>query len=503
MKKDDYINSVLSAFVGRNKGQIKAELEAHLADRIERFVEMGYTEDQAEQMAVEKMGDGKIVGAGMTKIHSKKTVTNISFILFFVYVGLTALLSMTILAWGSEVCLLTLGAEYAYFLLSIISLLTANRLKSNVPAMISIVFTFMLLVGKAVFGFHSVLLYGVYYIISGNINDFIIISQLKNSITSNVLLAFTILFDLLWIISYVFTFINLYKFDKLKYSKKDVLRESSFKKSISVVLIIFTAVTAVLFAFKLSDGYGEYLDGTGDSYYSGVCVIESDEICDIEECYYASESSPQILCKDYDWDAFAASAKGYKIVFENCIESKKAYNKAVNYSFYTLNCQYVNSKKYVAAVPVRFENDNTVPCFDNVQWYDTATVKEITGSLDRDTDIVKTIDYSVEICNVASLDNVDAAEYAAGVLENLNLGYQYLEDEDIKRIEGATNSTYIGNEGSGIYIYHFVMNDSIDFCIAYPERTVVFSSGDEIISEHKLISGYKQIRSVRHINEKR
>ncbi len=101
MKKDDYINSVLSAFVGRNKAQIKAELEAHLADRIERFVEMGYTEGQAEQMAVEKMGDGKIVGAGMTKIHSKKTVTDISFILFFVYVGLTALLSMTFLAWGS------------------------------------------------------------------------------------------------------------------------------------------------------------------------------------------------------------------------------------------------------------------------------------------------------------------------------------------------------------------------------------------------------------------
>lgn len=498
MKKDDYINSVLSAFVGRNKGQIKAELEAHLADRIERFVEMGYTEGQAEQMAVEKMGDGKIVGAGMTKIHSKKTVTDISFILFFVYVGLTALLSMTILAWGSEVCLLTLGAEYAYFLLSIISLLTANRLKSNVPAMISIVFTLLLLAGKVVFGFHSVLLYGVYFIISGNIDDFIIISQLQNnSITSNLLLAFTILFALLWILSYVFTFINVYRLDKLKYSKKDVLRESSFKKSISAVLIIFTVVTAVLFAFKLSDGYGEYLDGTGDSYYSGVCMIESDEICDIEECYYASESSPEVLYRHLDWGSVDAHTEGFRLYSEYCREEKRDFNNAVTYTFNILRSRYVPSKKYVAAVPVHYEYENSKPCFDNVQWYDTATVKEITGSLDRDADIVKTIDYSVEICNVASLDNVDAAEYAAGVLENLNLGYQYLEDEDIKRIEGATNSTYIGDEGSGIYIYHFVMNDSIDFCIAYPERTVVFSSDDEIISEHKLISGYKQISSLR------
>lgn len=54
MKKDDYINSVLSSFVGRNKEMIKDELESHFEDRIERFVEMGYTSSQAEQMAVEK-----------------------------------------------------------------------------------------------------------------------------------------------------------------------------------------------------------------------------------------------------------------------------------------------------------------------------------------------------------------------------------------------------------------------------------------------------------------
>lgn len=485
MKKDDYINSVLSAFVGRNKEQITAELEAHLTDRIERFVEMGYTETQAEQMAIEKMGDGKIVGAEMTKIHSKKTVINISFVLFFVYIGLTALLSMTILAWGSEVCLLNLCAEYAYFLLSIISLLTANRLKSNVPAMISIVFTFMLLVGKAVFGFHSVLLYGVYFIVSGNIDDFIIISQLQNnSITSNLLLIFTILFDLLWILSYVFTFINLYKFDKLKYSKKDVLRESSFKKSISAVLIVFTVVTAVLFAFKLSDGYGEYLDGTGDSYYSGVCVIESDEICDIEECYAAAEASPQILYKDYDWDAFAASAEGYKLFSYDCIESERAYNYAVDYSFYTLKSQYVPSKKYVAAVPVHFENDNTIPCFDNVQWYDTDSVKEITGSLDRDTDIVKTIDYSVEICNVSAMTDEEAVKFASDVLEEMISGdYYYFDESDIKMIEGATNSTYLGDDGSGVYIYHFKMDDRIDVFISFPQKTVSYYIGDDCIYE--------------------
>lgn len=42
MKKDDYIEAVLSSFKGRNKKMIKDELSTHLDDRIERFVEMGY-----------------------------------------------------------------------------------------------------------------------------------------------------------------------------------------------------------------------------------------------------------------------------------------------------------------------------------------------------------------------------------------------------------------------------------------------------------------------------
>lgn len=484
MKKDDYINSVLSAFVGRNKEQITAELEAHLTDRIERFVEMGYTASQAEQMAIEKMGDGKIVGAEMTKIHSKKTVINISFVLFFVYIGLTALLSMTILAWGSEVCLLTLGAEYAYFLLSIISLLTANRLKSSVPAMISIVFTLLLLAGKVVFGFHSVLLYGVYFIVSGNIDDFIIISQLQNnSITSNLLLVFTILFDLLWIFSYVFTFINLYKFDKLKYSKKDVLRESSFKKSISAVLIIFTVVTALLFTFKLSDVYGEYLDGTSDSYYSGVCMIESDEICDIEECYAAAEASPEVVYRHLDWGSVDADTEGFRLFSAYCMEEKRKYNNAVTYTFHILRGQYVPSKKYVAAIPVRYEYDNSQPCFDHVQWYDTDTVKEITGSLDRDDAVVKTIDYSVEICNVSAMTDEEAVKFASDVLEEMISGDYYFDESDIKMIEGATNSTYLGDDGSGVYIYHFKMDDRIDVFISFPQNTVSYYIGDDCIYE--------------------
>lgn len=487
MKKDDYINSVLSAFVGRNKAMIKDELESHIEDRMDRFVEMGYTSEQADQMAVEKMGNAEILGARMTKIHSKKTLNNICFILFFVYIGLSVALSMTFLAWGSEVCLLTLGTEYLFLFLSIISLLLANRLKSNGPAIISLLFTSIFFIGKTIFGFHSILLYGVYFIISGHIDDFIIISQLQNGITSNLLLVLTIIFYSLWIISYVFTFINIYKFDKLKYSKKDVFRESIFKKSIILVLILFAAATAVLFGFKLSDGIGDHLDGTSHSYYDEVCIIESDELCDIKEGYYASVSSPQSLYKRYDWSSMYASSKGYKLISYDCIGSARAYNNALSYSFYTLKSQYVNSKKYVTAIPVHFDDDTPIPCFDSVQWYDTNEVKEITGSLNREVDPVQTDDYKIEICNVSAMTDEEAIVHVKKVIESFDITSYYFDDDDIERIAGATNSRYAGFEQKDVNtlnMHHFIMDDRIDIYIENKSGCVQFFKDNEFICEY-------------------
>ena len=169
MKKDDYINSVLSSFVGRNKEMIKDELESHLEDRIERFVEMGYTSSQAEQMAVEKMGNAEILGAKMTKIHSKRTAVDTFCVLLIANIGWLILLFLTFLAWGSEVSLLTLGAEYMFLFLSTISLIAANKLKYEPIALISFMCTAIFAAGEIILGFHSLLLYGAYFIFSGNI----------------------------------------------------------------------------------------------------------------------------------------------------------------------------------------------------------------------------------------------------------------------------------------------------------------------------------------------
>ena len=484
MKKDDYINSVLSSFVGRNKEMIKDELESHLEDRIERFVEMGYTSSQAEQMAVEKMGNAEILGAKMTKIHSKRTAVDTFCVLLIANIGWLILLFLTFLAWGSEVSLLTLGAEYMFLFLSTISLIAANKLKYEPIALMSFMCTAIFAAGEIILGFHSLLLYGAYFIFSGNMNDFLIIAQLKNNVIGNLLFAFTVIFYFVWVLSYVFTIINISKFNKQKYSKKDVIRENYFKKSIVLVLLFFTVIVAVLFGFKLNDGNGNQLVGTSDFYYDGVCIIESNEICDIEECYYNYDSSPQYLCRGYDWGTMTSSVDGYNLFSDNCRESTRAYNDAVVYSFYSLSSRYVNSEKYVAAIPVHFDDYREIPCFDNVQWYDTNEVKEITGSLNRDTDPVQTGNYSIEISNVSAMNDEEAIKYATGVLDEMISGYYFLDERDVKMIEGVTNSVYIGTGIESIYDYHsFVMNDKIDIHIVLESQTVSYYIDGKMVYE--------------------
>lgn len=498
MKKDEYINSVLSVFAGRNKAMIADEFSSHLEDRIERFVEIGYTPEQAEQMAVEKMGDAQIVGARLTKIHSKKILTNICFILFFVYIGYTIALYFTILGWGSDMNLFTLGVEFSFLLLSVISLLIANRFKSNTVAAISLMFTALFFTGKFILsGFHSVLLYGTYLFLSGNVDDFIVISQLENTLSDNILLAFSIAFYLLWGASYAFTFANLTKFNSLKYSKRNVKYESCFKFIVISVLVFCSVSVALLFGFKLSDSRGEYLDGTVGSYYDGVCILESDEICDIEECYYDTDFSSQVLYKYYSWSTPNATASGYNFFSYACDFSDRKYNDIVTYKFTNLKSRYIYLKKYVAVVPIHFEDTNysddghtyPIPCFDNVQWYDTDNTQKLTGSLNRDTDSVQTCGYSIELYNISKLNDDEAVRYVCDVIDSLGLGYSDMDDQCIEIFKAQTNSEYAGINSDSIYdSHHFIADDRMDVCINTNKNIALFYVNNELVYEYNYIN---------------
>lgn len=54
MKKDEYIASAVSKISNR---KAKRELEAHIDDLTELYLEQGFAQSEAEEKAVESMGD--------------------------------------------------------------------------------------------------------------------------------------------------------------------------------------------------------------------------------------------------------------------------------------------------------------------------------------------------------------------------------------------------------------------------------------------------------------
>lgn len=494
MNKDSYIYFALSSLTGRNKAIVRDELSAHLDDLTERFIEMGYTPEQAEQKAVEKMGNAQSVGAQLKKVHSTKTIVSTCFTLLLIYIVYVSFLCYTVLAWGSEVNTFTIWVEFSFLFLSAVTLLISNRLKSSFPALISFIFTVLFFAGKFILsGFNSPLLYGVYLLFSGNIDDFIIISQLQNALMSNTLPVFTIVFYLLWGLFYAFFLANISKYNLMKYSKKNVRFESWFKAVIISALVFFTVVSVLLFAFGEFDDSQGYFKEENDSYYDGVCILESDEICDIEECYYNYDAPPQLLYKDYDWDDKNCRAEGYRLWKYDCERTGRTYNDTVIYAYYTFTSHYVNSKKYVAVIPVCFDIDTnsddfreySTPCFDNVQWVDTEAVNEITGSLNAESDPVPTDGYSIELHNPSAMTDDELVMYCTDVLEQILSGYYRISEQEMANIEGATNSTYLGNESNAEpYIYHFKMNERMEFYIYSPGVTVKYYKGDKCIFEH-------------------
>lgn len=495
MKKDDYIDAVLTSFKGRNKKIIKDELSSHLDDRIERFVEMGYSLSRADEMAVEKMGDAKEVGVSLTKLHSRKSAAAASIILFLIYAAITLFLLFHL--WQCDVNLYMLCGEAAFLILSVIGLLSSNRLKNSFPAVISFLFTIVMIVTKAFMGFHSMLLFGAYILLSGRLDEFLIITQVDNKLDNRILFYLTIAFYSLWLIAHIFTFSNIFKFEKIKYAKQNLQQESVFKGMIIMVAVFFTVITAVLTVSKLTDDYGMSFQNDNASYYDGVCILESEEECDIKSFYY---SNFNLLSKRYLHNKPDKFEFGDKNFGGGSMSYDNRYNDSLTYMRNNWDINYYTySKKYIAVVPFCIdetaspddEQNYYQPCFDNVKWYDTANTEEIIVAMNRDTD---PIDTGVTVIRLYDVSERSDYEIVYGIRdmvwglgttgEGLNEGYESFSENDIKRFEAITNSKYLGDDGNETHIYHFMIDDRIDMLVFFPEKKVTYYHGYECLLEH-------------------
>lgn len=71
LKRFKFINEVMSYIkFPFDKKKIRTELEAHLEDKIDFYIQNGYDSETAEKMAIADMGDSKEIGKALNKQHN-------------------------------------------------------------------------------------------------------------------------------------------------------------------------------------------------------------------------------------------------------------------------------------------------------------------------------------------------------------------------------------------------------------------------------------------------
>lgn len=85
--REDYVAEVISLVKSKAaKREIKKELEAHIDDRVEYYIQAGYEKDYATEKAIERMGNPGDLAISMEKLHNNTLWIALSIIFTVLYV---------------------------------------------------------------------------------------------------------------------------------------------------------------------------------------------------------------------------------------------------------------------------------------------------------------------------------------------------------------------------------------------------------------------------------
>lgn len=88
LNKEKFLEDViLQVKFKHDRNDIRKELEAHILDKIEYYIEQGYDKDKAEELSVSEMGDAKEIGKELNKQHNPLLgwiwrITNLLLVIF-------------------------------------------------------------------------------------------------------------------------------------------------------------------------------------------------------------------------------------------------------------------------------------------------------------------------------------------------------------------------------------------------------------------------------------
>lgn len=412
MKKEDYLNSLVSHVKGkRNKQFILKEIGDHIDDEIEFYQSKGFDYETACEKAVNSMGNADLVGAQLGKLHSgilnKFLILLSTLILFVIYlVVFRYYLFFSPFFLNSGLTVAKVLTEFIFILISVISILTANRLKSRILLFVSNIFTLVYFLFN-MFSLFSPILAVNYFVFTFKLTDYVNLCMELNEVSSPIMFIFSLIFYLAWFSAYIFAFINITKYNKRKYNFKNVNRERKFNIALLIVLIInIFSVSISTYAFAPKSV--EDMTVSADSYYNGVMILESDTPCDIETLYneeYYNTLVPALYINPdiglyYGYNKWTEISDFYEKFSDDYAYSDewKQAEGGFSYDVRTFYGTYYADKKYVSVIPYSFNSQNRkVIAFNKTQWYETDSTTEISGLLD--TDELKSHYFKVYIAN--------------------------------------------------------------------------------------------------------
>lgn len=102
-KTEEFLENILSYIkFSFDKDEIKSELNHHMMDKIEYYIEVGYDKEKAEELSINDMGDPKVIGVELNKQHNPIIgwiwgITHVMVVLFMIIniftVGIMVLLA--------------------------------------------------------------------------------------------------------------------------------------------------------------------------------------------------------------------------------------------------------------------------------------------------------------------------------------------------------------------------------------------------------------------------
>lgn len=347
MNRKDFIDEVMHFIVDkRNRPLIVEELNNHIDDRIERYLEQGFSQDEAEELAVKRMGSAQVIGNQMSALYDKKartsqTITLLILVAIYIFEAFMTkpdcLLDFRFL---SEECLIILGIGAMYF--------NSIRYRSEIMAVTSFLMSLLscgyvlwVNTGKFVSSLVIFLSYGL----KGELSTIIGLSNASAKVIAGN--KFVILSVLLYVLIFVITLINLVLVLRSKtdrFTKKEMKAQKGAQIVCGIILFVALVIDITGLVLVLQD------EGNRDYTYA---VVYSD---DKSTTHYSDNYFDEYTT--YGW-----LDSDYQRYFDNATVSvtEKTVEIDDDLSFvkrrYELNISDTYDMNYVSLATLKYKSD--------------------------------------------------------------------------------------------------------------------------------------------------